>query len=74
MPRSVVVLSLAAVLTVATSADAQYFGRNKVHYERLDFRVLQTEHFDIYYYDEEAAATRHAARSVRTPATAVSRC
>ncbi len=62
MPRSVVVLSLAAILSVATSADAQYFGRNKVHYERLDFRVLQTEHFDIYYYDEEAAATRHAAR------------
>ena len=62
MPRLVVVLSLAAVLSVATSADAQYFGRNKVHYDRLDFRVLQTEHFDIYYYDEEEAATRHAAR------------
>ena len=62
MPRSVVVLSLAAVLTVATSADAQYFGRNKVHYDRLDFRVLQTEHFDVYYYDEEEEATRHAAR------------
>jgi Tol biopolymer transport system component len=62
MPRSVVVLSLAAVLTVAASADAQYFGRNKVHYDRLDFKVLQTEHFDIYYYAEEEDATRHAAR------------
>jgi Tol biopolymer transport system component len=62
MPRSVVVLSLVAVLAAAASADAQYFGRNKVHYDRLDFRVLRTEHFDIYYYDEEEAATRHAAR------------
>src|SRR5688572_11001699 len=41
---------------------AQSFGRNKVHYDRLDFRLLQTEHFDIYYYEEEEAATRHAAR------------
>jgi Tol biopolymer transport system component len=62
MPRSVVVLSLAALFLVAASANAQYFGRNKVHYDRLDFEVLQTEHFDIYYYDEEEEATRHAAR------------
>jgi hypothetical protein len=62
MPRSVVVLSLASVFVTAASADAQYFGRNKVHYDRLDFQVLQTEHFDIYYYEEEEAATRHAAR------------
>jgi hypothetical protein len=46
----------------AESAEAQYFGRNKVRYDRLDFRVLQTEHFDIYYYPEEEVATRHAAR------------
>jgi Tol biopolymer transport system component len=58
----VVVLSLAALFIAAASADAQYFGRNKVHYDRLDFRVLQTEHFDIYHYDEEQEATRHAAR------------
>jgi Tol biopolymer transport system component len=50
------------MLSSATPAHAQYFGRNKVHYDRLDFRVLRTEHFDIHYYDEEAEATRHAAR------------
>ena len=50
------------ILAGAGTADAQYFGRNKVHYDRLDFRLLQTEHFDIYYYPEEEAATRHAAR------------
>ena len=40
----------------------EYFGRNKVHYDRFDFQRLQTEHFDIYFYEEEAAATRQAAR------------
>jgi Tol biopolymer transport system component len=56
------IVCLLAVLACASVADAQYFGRNKVHYDRLDFRVLQTEHFEIYYYAEEQEATRHAAR------------
>jgi hypothetical protein len=56
------VVCLLAVLGGARSAEAQYFGRNKVHYDRLDFRVLQTEHFDLHYYAEEEQATRHAAR------------
>lgn len=30
----------------------QYFGRNKVQWESFDFRVLKTEHFDIYYYPD----------------------
>jgi len=55
-------VSLLAVLAVAQSADAQYLGRNKVRYNQFDFRVLQTEHFDIYYYADEEAATTHAAR------------
>jgi Tol biopolymer transport system component len=56
------VVCLLTVVAVARPAEAQYFGRNKVHYDRLDFRVLQTDHFDIYYYAEEEQATRHAAR------------
>ena len=59
---TVVVCLLRALLLARAPAEAQYFGRNKVHYDRLDFRVLQTEHFDIYYYAEEEEATRHAAR------------
>jgi Tol biopolymer transport system component len=31
---------------------SQYFGRNKVQYENLDFRYIRTEHFDIYYYPQ----------------------
>ncbi len=41
---------------------AQYFGRNKVQYKQLDFQVLKTEHFDIYFYPEEREAAEIAAR------------
>jgi hypothetical protein len=49
-------------LIVATSAEAQYFGRNKVEYADFDFRVLASEHFDVYYYGREEAAARLAAQ------------
>src|SRR5687768_17439879 len=45
-----------------THADAQYFGRNKVQYRTFDFQILRTRHFDVYFYPEEEAATRDAAR------------
>ncbi|WP_231459688.1 basic secretory protein-like protein [Pedobacter sp. Leaf132] len=38
------------LLFIAFSAQAQYFGQNKVRYKKLDFKVLQTPHFEIYYY------------------------
>src|SRR6266446_6889713 len=57
-----VLVCLATIVFTAASADAQYFGRNKVQNGRLEFRTLRTEHFDIYYYPEEEQATREAAR------------
>lgn len=51
-----------AILFAGSTASAQYFGRNKVQYERFDFKVLATEHFDIYFYPEEEAAVRIAAQ------------
>jgi hypothetical protein len=63
MVRTSAVIILAVVATLSsTNADAQYFGRNKVRYDQLEFQLLQTEHFDIYYYAEEADATVHVAR------------
>ena len=50
-------LCLACLLLVSGSAQAQ-FGRNKVQYRTFAFQVLRTEHFDIYYYTEEADAAR----------------
>jgi hypothetical protein len=55
-------LALAAPLLLPLPADAQYFGRQKVHYEDFDWRVLQTPKFKIHYYPEEEEATRDAAR------------
>jgi hypothetical protein len=43
-------------------AEAQYFGQNKVRYEDLEFSVLKTTHFDIYYYEQEAASVGEAGR------------
>ncbi len=37
-------------LLLAVSLQAQYFGRNKPRYEQIDYRVLQTPHFEIYHY------------------------
>src|ERR671923_1674449 len=53
-----------ALLLLATPAvlSAQYFGRNKVQYTKFDFKVIQTEHFDVYYYERERVAAMDAAR------------
>jgi hypothetical protein len=45
-------LSLLLMLALVTSAQAQYFGRNKANYETFDFKVQQTPHFEIYHYLE----------------------
>jgi Tol biopolymer transport system component len=42
--------------------EAQYFGRNKVHYDKFDFEVLKTPHFDIHYYPEAGTAIEDVAR------------
>ena len=50
------------LLCLAPSVSAQYFGRNKVQYDREEVLVLATEHFDIYYAQEDAAAAAIAGR------------
>lgn len=50
------------MLLAAHAASAQYFGRNKVEYVDFDFRILASEHFDVYYYPGEEDAARMAAR------------
>ena len=50
----VVLSALLLTLLAVPTTEAQYFGRNKVQWEQFDFKVLQTEHFDIYYYEQEA--------------------
>ncbi len=53
---------LVMALLAPSLATAQYFGRNKVAYKDFDFRILTTEHFDVYYYSREERAARLAAQ------------
>ncbi|HKI94765.1 MAG TPA: hypothetical protein VJ992_05685 [Gemmatimonadales bacterium] len=65
--RATVLLAIAAVAALLTAvpferAEAQYFGRNKVQYQDFNFRILKTQHFDIYYYPEEHVAAELVGR------------
>src|SRR3954469_9120791 len=55
-------LIVSLLLALPGVASAQYFGRNKVEYVDFDFRILATEHFDVYYYAREEASARLAAQ------------
>ena len=56
-------------------AQGGYFGRNKVQYQEFNFKVLKTDHFDIYFYPEEEDAARMASRHGRALVrAAVGRC
>lgn len=61
-----ILLALAAgaalLPALPSSAEAQYFGKNKVQYEDFDFRVLETEHFDLYHYEQERDVAVMSAR------------
>src|SRR5688500_7950799 len=59
--RNFWLLTLALGL-IASPLQGQYFGRNKVQYQKFDFQVLKTEHFDIYFYRGEDGAAADAAR------------
>jgi WD40 repeat protein len=50
------------LLCLASTARAQYFGRNKVQYDRDRVLMLSTAHFEIYYAQEDAAAAAIAGR------------
>jgi len=54
-------LALLGVLAVQP-AGAQYFGRNKVQYEKFDWRILKTDHFDLYFYPAESIKVHDAGR------------
>jgi Tol biopolymer transport system component len=68
-----VVLALALATPAALHAQGGYFGQNKVQYRNFDFRVMKTDHFDIYYYPQEEEAARMASRMAERWYTRLSR-
>src|SRR5262245_15073285 len=65
--------TLLGLLLGAAPLTAQYFGQNKVQYRAFDFKVIQTEHFEIYYYAEERPAAMDAARMIERAYARLSR-
>src|SRR5256714_7829685 len=51
-----------AGLLLAVPAPAQCFGRNSVQYEDFHFKILRTQHFDVYFYAKETEAAARAGR------------
>lgn len=58
-------LAVAVLLWLAypmEPAIAQYFGRNKVQYNNFDFKRINSDHFDVYYYPPTDLAAQDMAR------------
>jgi Tol biopolymer transport system component len=49
------VILIFALLFAVDNAYAQFtfFGKNRVQYSTFDWRIIQSDHFDIYYYDSK---------------------
>lgn len=60
--RFIQVVAGLVALGTSSPAAAQYFGQNKVQYERFDFQVARTERFDIYFYPQIREGVDIAAR------------
>ena len=46
------ILLLLLVSSQFSYSQLYFFGRNKIQYDDFEWKVLKTEHFNIYYYDE----------------------
>ena len=55
-------IAAALALVGAGPLAAQYFGQNKVQYQAFNFSIIQTEHFEVYYYPTERPGALDAAR------------
>ena len=41
------------IVSISTSEGQIYFfGRNKVQWDKFNWKVIETDHFNIYYYDD----------------------
>ena len=61
-PLKISTLLVLQIFMVLSPVLAQQFGRNKVQYDKFQFRSFQTSHFEFYYYPEEKKAVEDAAR------------
>ena len=50
--KHLLLVVLACVLWIAPAEGQYYFGRNKIQYNRFQWQILRTSHFEIYFYPE----------------------
>ena len=55
--RLTILTLLAVIGAAAPAAEAQtgyipYYGKNAIRYDKFDWHIYQTDHFEIYYYPE----------------------
>jgi Tol biopolymer transport system component len=55
-------LSLAGLIAAATvpNLQAQWYGRNKVQYDKFTFKIMKTRHFDVYFYLQDEQTVKMA--------------
>ncbi|MDH4272695.1 MAG: peptidase S9, partial [Candidatus Aminicenantes bacterium] len=51
-----------ALSILSRPLEAQYFGRNKVQYQKFDYKIIKTQHFDVYFYPEFRSVAEESAR------------
>jgi len=49
--RTVLLTAFVLAASFPLALSAQQFGKNKVQYRTFDWKYIQSEHFDIYFYD-----------------------
>ncbi|MDB5021349.1 MAG: domain protein beta Propeller, partial [Pedobacter sp.] len=60
------VCTLLLIFSSISAAKAQNFGQNKVRYKNEKFQVLQTPHFEIYYYIKNERLVQKFAQDAET--------
>lgn len=66
-PLALAALALSTLAAAPLAAHAQqYFGQNHVQFDKLEWHVLKTEHFDLHYYGSEEVARMVGRMAERT--------
>ena len=71
--RTVRLLALLAAFAAAAPVARAQFGKNQVEYHKFHWQVIETEHFTIHYYPEEATIAMDVARMAERSYSRLSR-
>jgi len=57
----IVVAAMFIATTIPASVFSQGFGKNKIQYQSRRWQYIQSEHYDVYFYEEGLAAAKFTA-------------